>query len=309
MIDGEAGKGDTYRPVNKERFDRHFDRIFRKGNTMKTTALTVALEGTALPKAKAQLILDQFQTMFSRAAEYETKASAIQVTDASQTDLMKQAREVRLELKQIRVNTENRRKDLKQQSLMEGKAIDGMANIIKALVIPLEAHLQQQEDFIKIQEAERIAQLTEDRKKALEPYGRQDTVTNLGSMSDEAFNLLLTGVKQQHLEEQERIAREKAEKEEADRAAEEDRIRQQKELAEAKRVAAEKEKELEAERQKYADLQKQRRPRQDSQPLEAVLTISMIQKIADQWYIDQNLHISKHTAVQAFIDHLKAVTP
>jgi len=29
-VNGEAGKGDTYRPVNKKVFDRNFDLIFGK---------------------------------------------------------------------------------------------------------------------------------------------------------------------------------------------------------------------------------------------------------------------------------------
>lgn len=31
-MNGEAGKGDTYRPVDKKRFDLNYERIFGKGN-------------------------------------------------------------------------------------------------------------------------------------------------------------------------------------------------------------------------------------------------------------------------------------
>jgi len=197
-----------------------------------------------LPQTKADALLEQFQDMFTKAAEYENKATGIIVTDAKQKDLMQQARGIRLELKAVRVKTENTRKTLKEQSLIEGKAIDGMSNIIKALIIPLEAHLQQQEDFIKIQEAARIAALVEDRKKLLSPYGMQDTTTNLGSMPEDQFQMLLVGVKAQYQEEQDRIKKEEEDRIAAEQAAEADRLRLQEENKRLAQEAADTKKEV-----------------------------------------------------------------
>lgn len=36
MTSGQAGKGDKYRPVDKEKFDRNFDRIFKPSKSKKT---------------------------------------------------------------------------------------------------------------------------------------------------------------------------------------------------------------------------------------------------------------------------------
>jgi len=51
------------------------------------------------------------------------------------------------------------------------------------------------------------------------------------------------------------------------------------------------------------------RPGGTSHTFEAVLTISMIQKIATQWCVDQDLHSREAAAIQRFIEHLKVVTP
>ena len=41
------------------------------------------------------------------------------------------------------------RKELKEESLRKGKAIDGVANIIKFLIEPVEKYLEDQEKFIE----------------------------------------------------------------------------------------------------------------------------------------------------------------
>lgn len=82
----------------------------------------------------------------------EARARAIVVTDAGQTALMNEARELRLQLKSIRVSTEKTRKELKAESLRKVRAIDGVANIIEYLIAPLEEHLDRQENFVRRQE-------------------------------------------------------------------------------------------------------------------------------------------------------------
>jgi hypothetical protein len=43
---------------------------------------------------------------------------------------------------------------LKEQALREGKAVDGIANVLKALIVPLEEHLDKQERFVEIRAEE-----------------------------------------------------------------------------------------------------------------------------------------------------------
>lgn len=115
--------------------------------------LEIVVQQSGLEKTKADIILAKFQDYFKLASEWETKAKNIKVTDASQTADMAMAKTGRLFLREKRIAIEKVRKDLKEQSLREGKAIDGIANVLKALIVPIETHLKTQEDFVKIQEA------------------------------------------------------------------------------------------------------------------------------------------------------------
>ena len=141
--------------------------------------LEVIIKKSGLESTKATAILTQFQDYFSIASEWEVKARSIVVTDESQKVEMAMARVGRLFLKEKRVAIEKTRKGLKEQALREGKAIDGIANVLKALIVPIEEYLNQQEKFVEIRtkiaedkrlaeeaqkaEAERLAREAEER--------------------------------------------------------------------------------------------------------------------------------------------------
>lgn len=55
-------------------------------------------------------------------------------------------RAARIEVKQLRVSVEHKRVELKEDALKYGKAVDTEANRLKALIKPIEDHLQKQED-------------------------------------------------------------------------------------------------------------------------------------------------------------------
>lgn len=107
---------------------------------------------SGLEKTKADSILRDFQNYFEIAAEWEAKARTIVVTSADQKADMAMARTGRLFLREKRIAVEKRRKELKEQSLREGKAIDGVANVLKALIEPIEKYLDEQERFVEIAE-------------------------------------------------------------------------------------------------------------------------------------------------------------
>ena len=115
--------------------------------------LSVIVKESGLEGTKAQVLLDNFSTYFQIASEWEIKAKAIVVSDASQVADMKMARVGRLFLKEKRTAIEKTRKKLKEEALREGKAIDGIANILKALIVPIEEYLEKQEKFVEIKEA------------------------------------------------------------------------------------------------------------------------------------------------------------
>jgi len=145
--------------------------------------LEIIVRDSGLEKTKADIILTKFQDYFTLASDWERKAKSIRVTDENQTDDMKIARTGRLLLRERRLEIENTRKQLKEQSLREGKAIDGIANVLKALIIPIEEHLERQEKFVEFKKAaeleririeqERIAAENEQKRIAAEAAERE----------------------------------------------------------------------------------------------------------------------------------------
>jgi len=130
--------------------------------------LAVIVKEAGLDTTKAKYILAKFQDYFMLADEWTIKARAIKVTNASQTGDMAMAREGRLFLKEKRCAIETARKELKEQALREGKAIDGIANVLKALIVPIEDYLDKQERFVEIQEEEKREALRIEVEKRIE---------------------------------------------------------------------------------------------------------------------------------------------
>ena len=171
-----------------------------------------------LDSTKAAVLLENFQDYFTVASEWGIRAKAIVVTDISQKDDMQMARTGRLLLREKRIKIEKTRKELKEQSLREGKAIDGIANVLKALIVPIEEYLGEQEKFAEnLATAEAARVLAELEAKA----------------------------------EADRLAKEEAERVEQERIRVENaRLKVEAEKAEAERIA--REQALEAERAKVA---------------------------------------------------------
>ena len=161
----------------------------------KDNQLTIAVKKSGLQPSKVDSLLQSFAGYFDQAKELTGSSRSIVVTDEAQTDLMIKARESRLKLKDIRINVEKTRKELKEQSLREGRAIDGVANIIKALIVPVEEHLEKQEKYSETKELERIEKRHSERITKLSVYVEDVTFYSLKSMSDDAFNKLLASSK------------------------------------------------------------------------------------------------------------------
>jgi len=131
--------------------------------------LQVIVKDSGLEPTKAKFILDNFQNYFEVADEWTKKAKSILVTNENQTADMEMARVGRLFLREKRIAIEKARKELKEQALREGKAIDGIANVLKALIVPIEEYLEQQEKFVEIKkEKEAEARRLEVEKRLIE---------------------------------------------------------------------------------------------------------------------------------------------
>lgn len=137
--------------------------------------LSIIVKESGLEETKANFLLEKFKDYFSIAAEWEKKAKTISVTDESQKVDMELARTGRLFLREKRIAIEKSRKELKEQSLREGKAIDGIANILKALIVPIENYLDQQEHFIELKKEreEELARIESERKAEEEKIAKE----------------------------------------------------------------------------------------------------------------------------------------
>lgn len=189
-----------------------------------------------------------FSGFFSEAAKWKEQAATI--TDP------KLARTARLELKNLRVSAEKKRKELKEDSLRMGKAIDGANNILLATIVPIEKALEDIEKAEERRLAADKAKLVEERQEALRPFlDLSLPLPDVGALTAEQFEKLLADTKFLHdariaaakKAEEERAAKEKAEAEERERIRLENE-RLKKEAAEREAAAKIEREKAEAER-------------------------------------------------------------
>ncbi len=210
-------------------------------------------------------IKTSFILFFNQAQEWKKKAEKLVVTNESQVQEMKDAREARLALRRIRVDADKKRKELKADSLKYGNAVQKVYNVIEGLIKPIEEHLQEQEDYIKLKEAARKEKLNDERIKLIEPYSEFIPLMDFREMSDEDFNKLLNGAKLQKQEKERREAEEVKrlkEEEEARIKAEEERIRQQAIEEERKKQEIAQQKAIEEERKNQQKILEEERKKQ-----------------------------------------------
>jgi hypothetical protein len=206
----------------------------------KENQLAVIVKESNLEPTKAKFILDKFTEYFDMADEWIIKARAIVVTKPDQKAEMQMARTGRLFLREKRIAVEAARKELKEQALREGKAIDGIANVLKALIVPIEEYLERQEKFVEIQEEAKRESMRLEIEKRIEDE-------RIAKEKADAEALVKANIENERLKaeaiEREKEAKAEREKQEAvlakERAkAEADRKEQEKKLA-AERAKAE----------------------------------------------------------------------
>lgn len=204
----------------------------------------------------ANSLQSSFLPLFKEARSVLEKSRGITVTDASQKLEIKLARECRLELRRIRTTGDKLRRELKDESLRRGRAIDGFQNILLHLTAEEEERLDAQEKFVERQEAQRKAELQLAREQALQPFGLDTTFYRLGEMSDQSWSQLLENTQAAHEAKlaTERKAQEDRIRLENERLKEEARIREENSRlqreAQEREAAARKEREETAAREK-----------------------------------------------------------
>lgn len=191
---------------------------------------------SGLDETKAQVLTKNFSDYFEIAAQWKVKADSIQVTSIKHTTEMKMAREGRLFLKEKRVAVEKMRKQLKENALKEGQAIDKIAKFLTELISPIEEDLEKKEKFAEIQATRIKESIRAMRELELAPY--KDFVpvgVDLLNMDEPNYQKLLSNSKL--------LFDNKAEE---DRKAEEVRVQKEKDEAAEKLALKNKVEELEA---------------------------------------------------------------
>ena len=154
--------------------------------------------------------------------DLKERSRAIVVTSEDQTDLMKQARTLRLAIRSDRVEIEHKRKEVKEPHLRRIQVIDGTARILKDFLETEESYLKTQEEFALRAEAARKDVIETERVNLIAPFVESCQFFNLRDMSQEAFDQLLSSSKIAYEQKQKEIADQEAARlaaEEADKQA------------------------------------------------------------------------------------------
>ena len=189
-------------------------------------ALAKVVRENQLTENAAADLLAAYRPYFSEAQPLIDEARGVTVTDATQVTEIKKSRELRLKLRAVRTAAEKTRVALKADSLRIGKAIDGMSNVLKLAIEPVENRLQEQEDFAERAEAARKAALSEERSRQLAALGSDPRqYIGLGDMGEEQWRACLHGAK---VAKEEREKAEEARKaQEAEKAKEAEKLREE----------------------------------------------------------------------------------
>jgi hypothetical protein len=191
-----------------------------------------------LPTKRADLP-DIWQSFEQKVAKFKLTAETLTVTDVTQKAEMKLARQTRLALKDLRVEIENRRRELGEAALREKQRIDGAAKKLKEAIEPLETRLLEQEQFeereqARIEEEKRVARTAE-----ITPLLSGPILIDLGKMPDAEYAKVLQDAKDAQSV---RLARELKEKQDAEAAAKAEADRIEAQRIENERLKAELEK-------------------------------------------------------------------
>lgn len=182
------------------------------------TLESAELQGIEL--SKAQQIKAVFDPMSAMLLKFEDDFNKI--VEESKVEITKEvtvkAKKLRINIGKVRIATEKTRKDQKEEYLRAGKAIDGVANIVKWAVTDKEEKLEAIEKHFELLEQQRIESLQKEREQDLSQY--VDIIpSDLGTMKDDVWQAYIDTKKRQH---EERI--------EAEKKAEEERVERERRI-------------------------------------------------------------------------------
>ena len=197
-----------------------------------------------------------FTPFFDQVEQMKEACSAIVITDISQIEEMEKAREYRLQLKKLRCSADDEKDKLKEVPLRKCQAIDALARYLKSEIVPLEAHLKEQEDFVVRKEEDRLNTLEGYRKEELAEYEVDCQFVYLRQMPEENDQTFLDNSRQAASlrAEKARVEAEAAEAEAKAEAERQEAVRLENEAL--KKLAEEQEAQMQSERKKEEEARK-----------------------------------------------------
>lgn len=185
-----------------------------------STALVLDAKQYGIEPTRAQQIEKVFvpiQKLFSELdAEYKEILSQKKITP----ELCEKASTLRKKYVKVRTSADQAHDLAKEKVLIEGRAIDGIRNIIKFATSENEEKLREIEEHFERIERARLEALVGERTKKLQDVGVDPTWYKLNEMSDEIFDSLLESSTKAFNEKKEKEAEEeKQRQEQAQRAA------------------------------------------------------------------------------------------
>lgn len=220
-----------------------------------------------LEESKALKIQQTFEPLNQSLVEMEEEFNAFiaSIDGVITEEICKEARNLRLKIRDVRTNTENVRKKEKAEYIRVGKAIDGISNIIKYAVSEKEEKLKSIENHFEILEQERKAKLQAERVELLKEFVEDAEERDLSSMEEDVWEAYLTSKKQAYFDmiKAERKAEEERLKKQEEEAKERERIRLENEKL--KKEAEEREKLAQLEREKQAKLEAEKQAKEEAE--------------------------------------------
>lgn len=202
---------------------------------MKTTPaplaeFTIVPKGTLINDPKAALTIQQaFEPYVAQFRELSVMASEIKEP--------KEAKVMRLKLRKVRTDTDKKHQEMKADSLAYGRALDTAKNLINEQIQPIEEQLEEIEkaeerrlaQILKDRREQHLSQLRPFLDPLLpEPFVDGMTDAEFAQMLDNTKLLHQTKIERKEREEKERLERERQEREEQERQqAELDRLREE----------------------------------------------------------------------------------
>lgn len=235
------------------------------------------------PEGVSKTLIQKMSVFFQDADKQKTVIDAIVVNSPDQKTEMQQARDIRLSIRNRRIEARDivkvEREKLKNAMAdftLQDKLWLKSFQILEAVCDNLEGKCEEKEKFAERWAAEQKQLRYEDRVKKLYPYGTDPSIYSLHEMSDEAFEKLLANeklayearVEAEKKAEAERIAAQKAEAERQEAIRKENetlRAEAAKKEVELAKERAEQQRKLEAEQKARAAAEAKIKAEKDAQ--------------------------------------------